>query len=193
MAFVDRPLADFLEAHFRHTEPWIWLDTALRPLDLVIVGVLLFLVACGVLVLSGHQLRNWTTIPLLCCWSVMWAVCVIVFKHVFGRGWPDPTYLQNRLYGFHWLHGVRLRDSFPSGTAAVSTAIASVLWIASPRSRIGGLLVVIALSGAVVITNYHWLSDVFAGAFLGVSTGGGPCCFGRSEIVLPLLPRTTFP
>lgn len=51
----------------------------------------------------------------------MWAVAAdIIFKHLFGRGWPDPTYLYDHLYGFHLLRGATHWDSFPSGRAAIS-------------------------------------------------------------------------
>ncbi len=122
--------------------------------------------------MSGRELRSWTETPLLCSWSAMWAVAAdIIFKHIFGRGWPDPTYIHDHLYGFHLLRGSPHWDSFPSGTAAISVAIVSVLWIRNPRWRIPGMLIVFLVSGAVVMANYHWLSDVIAGSFLGATIG----------------------
>ena len=54
---------------------------------------------------------------------------------------------------------------------AVTCAVVSVLWIYFPRLRalsaFAGLAVAIGLIGA----NYHFLSDVIAGAFVGISTG----------------------
>jgi membrane-associated phospholipid phosphatase len=101
----------------------------------------------------------------------MWATAAdIIFKHFFGRAGPDP-YIQSHLYAFRLLHGGPLWESFPSGTAAISAAIASVLWIMMPRSRAISVMIVVLLSTAVVITYYHWVGDVIAGAFLGVSIG----------------------
>ncbi len=172
IAYVDRALVEFIEAHLRHAALWIWLDRMLRPLDLVVVVALFFLLGCGIRVVSGRPLRRWTEIPLLCAWSAIWAVAAdIILKHIFGRAWPDPSYVQNHLYGFHLLRGETTLGSFPSGTAATSSAIASVLWIVAPRWRVLGLLLVALLSGAVIVGNYHWLSDVIAGAFLGTSIG----------------------
>jgi membrane-associated phospholipid phosphatase len=94
----------------------------------------------------------------------------IVCKHILGRGWPDPTYLHNHLDGFHLLRGTHW-DAFPWGTAAISIAIVSVIWIMTPRWRAIAVLTALLLSVAVVVSNYHWLSDVIAGAFLGASVG----------------------
>jgi membrane-associated phospholipid phosphatase len=172
IAYIDRPVAEFFDTHLRHTTTWVWLDRALAPLDIVVVAALLFLFGSGAFVMSGCLLGSWTRIPLLCSWAAMWATAaVIIFKHIFGRAWPDPTYVQSHLYGFRLLHGGPHWESFPSGTAAISSAIASVLWIVMPRWRAIVALIVALLCAAVVITNYHWVGDVIAGAFLGTSIG----------------------
>ena len=102
----------------------------------------------------------------------MWAIVAsFVFKRIFGRAWPDPAYVQNRIYGFHLLHGGPHWRSFPSGAAAISAAIVSVLWILMPRWRAIGALTVALLCVAVVVTNYHWVGDVIAGIFLGTFIG----------------------
>jgi membrane-associated phospholipid phosphatase len=172
IAYVDRPIALFFDAHLRHTAAWVWLSRALAPLDLVVITALLFLLGCGARVLSGHLLRPWTRTPLLCSWAGIWATTAdIIFKHIFGRAGPDPAYIQNRIYEFRLLHGGPHWDSFPSGTAAISAAIASVVWIEMPRWRATSAVIVFLLCVAVVITNYHWVADVIAGAFLGTSIG----------------------
>ena len=172
IAYIDRPVAEFFDRHLRHTPAWVWLDRALAPLDLVVVTALLFLLGCGTWVISGRLLGSWTRTPLLCSWAAMWATAAnIILKDVFGRAWPDPSYVQNHLYGFHLLHGGPHWQSFPSATAAISAAIVSVLWIVMPRWRAIGLLTVVLLCVAVVITDYHWVGDVIAGTFLGTSIG----------------------
>jgi membrane-associated phospholipid phosphatase len=172
IAYVDRPVAEFFETHVRDTRLWIWLDRALLLLGPVVLLALFFLVGCGISAISGRQVRPWTELPLLCSWSAMWAIAAeMIFKRIFGRGAADPTYAINHLYGFHLLNGGPYWESFPSGTAAVSTAIVAVLWILRPRWRLAVSAAPILLSAAVVITNYHWVSDVIAGAFLGASIG----------------------
>jgi membrane-associated phospholipid phosphatase len=172
VGYVDRPVALFFDAHLRRTAAWVWLSRALAPLDLAVIMGLLFLFGCGAWVVSGRLLRPWTRTPLLCSWAGMWATAAdIIFKRIFGRAWPDPGYVQNRVYEFRLLHGAPYWDSFPSGTAAISAAIASVLWILAPRWRAISALIGVLLCVAVVVTNYHWIGDVIAGAFLGTSIG----------------------
>jgi membrane-associated phospholipid phosphatase len=174
LAYVDRPLAEWLEAHVRHTEFRAALNIALYPFLLAVVAALFFLLGCGVSLISGHSLRPWATLPILCSWSTMWAVASeIILKRIFGRGRVDPTFVRDHLYGFHFLHGETYWDAFPSGTATISFAILAALWILKPGWRAAGTAIVVLLSAAVVIGNYHWLSDVIAGGFLGVTIGWG--------------------
>lgn len=174
MVYVDRPLAEWLDAHVRPTELWAALNLALYPFLLVVPAALFFLLGCGISLIAGRSLRPWTAIPLLCSWSTMWAVASeIILKRIFGRGWVDPTFVHDHLYSFRFLHGENHWDAFPSGTAAVSFAILAVLWILKPRWRAASAAIVVLLSVAVVIGNYHWLSDVIAGGFLGATIGWG--------------------
>lgn len=170
--WIDRPVADLVEQHLRHTPFWNAVAIALSPISLLVLAALFFLLGCGAWAMSGRPLARWTRAPLLCSWATMWAVAAeIIFKRIFGRGWPDPTYTQEHLYGFHWLHGTPHWDSLPSGTAAISVAILAVLWNQSPRWRAGGTVIVALLNVAVIVNNYHWVSDVVAGAFLGLTIG----------------------
>jgi len=173
IAYIDHPLALWLDAHVRHTNAWTILNRALHPLLLVVAAAFLFLLGCGVWRIAGHSLRGWTSVPLLCSWATIWALAATdaILKPVFGRGRVDPTFVRYHLSGFHFLRGETYWDAFPSGTATVTFAILAVLWIMRPRFRAAGVVLAVLLSIAVVIGNYHWLSDVIAGAFLGASVG----------------------
>ena len=173
IAYVDRPLALWLEAHVRHTEFWTVLNLALYPLLLVVAAAFLILLGCGVWRMTGRPLSSSTLVPLLCSWATIWALAATdaILKPVFGRGRVDPTFVRDHLSGFHFLHGQTYWDAFPSGTAAIAFAILAVLWILRRRLRIAGALLAVLLWIAVVVGNYHWLSDVIAGSFLGVTIG----------------------
>lgn len=172
IAYVDRPAAEFFDMHLRHTTAWVWIVRALARLDLTVAIALLFLFACVIWSRSGRLLPLWTRTPWLCSWAAVNAtVASFVFKPIFGRARPDPEFVQNHLYGFRLLHSAPHWHSFPSGTAMISVAIVSVLWILQPRWRAPGILIATLLCVAVVITNYHWVGDVVAGTFLGAFIG----------------------
>jgi len=61
--------------------------------------------------------------------------------------------------------------SFPSGHAAVAAAVMSVLWILYPRLRVAWGIGIVGADAGLVALNFHFLSDVVAGSFVGASTG----------------------
>lgn len=69
---------------------------------------------------------------------------------------------------FHWFHGVGHYNGFPSGHMAVFSILGIALWRFYPRYRpaYGGFLALLALT--LIATNYHFLGDVIAGAYLGL-------------------------
>ncbi|HUI44693.1 MAG TPA: phosphatase PAP2 family protein [Nitrospirota bacterium] len=90
-----------------------------------------------------------------------------ILKFVFGgittRFWLASPVARE----FHWFHGVDYYSGFPSGHMAVFTAIFLDLRKYYPRCRpvCGGLIFLMAL--ALILTNYHFISDLVAGAYLG--------------------------
>ena len=165
--YFDHPIADFLEQHFRHTEGWRFLSLALEPLKIVALAAPLFLFWTGL-----HRDGKWIKTALVLAWAEVWALATeFVFKQIFGRAWPEPTYIRDHLDGFRWLHAGDGWMSFPSGHALISFALAAVFWYAIPRRRRPVLAVAAVVSAAMVLCNYHWLSDVIAGSFLGWTIG----------------------
>ena len=98
-------------------------------------------------------------------------------KFVFGRTWPktwinnNPSFLHDGIYGFNFFHGGPEYASFPSGHMAVTCAVISVLWVYYPTSRILYVVATLAVACGLIGANYHFLSDVIAGCFVGISTG----------------------
>lgn len=172
IAYIDRPLASFIDAYFRHTFGWVVLDHSLEPLKVVAITALFFLFWAGYRTVSGYSLPPWAVKAVVCSWAIVWSLAAeFVFKQIFGRAWPDPTYTQNHLYGFRFLHASQNWTSFPSGTAIGSTALATTLSSLFPRLRLVNAVLAAVVCIAVVVGNYHWLSDSIAGAFLGISIG----------------------
>ncbi len=168
---VDRPAAHYFHNHLP-LAAWMWVDRSLAPLKFAVPIALLFLLGCWMWTRSGGSLPPWIRMLLRCCWAAVWAaLATIVLKYALGRGSPYPAFLRDGLYGFRFLRGGPHWHSFPSGTAAVSTAILSVFWVLLPRWRAAGVALVALLCAAVVVANYHWVGDVIAGAFLGAFIG----------------------
>jgi len=173
--FLDRPIARVFYKTVAHPEPFAKLTHLPDPF--VPLAVITF-VGLGLWNLSGRLLSRIQKCALLCSISLIVAEATKAqLKFVFGRTWPDtwihnnPSFLRDGIYGFNFFNGGPEYASFPSGHMAVTCAVISVLWLYLPAARtlyaLAGLAVAIGLIGA----NFHFLSDVIAGAFVGISSG----------------------
>ncbi len=91
-----------------------------------------------------------------------------LLKVLFGRTNTRIWLLHPDRFGFHWFHGGGDFSSFPSGHMAVFTVLMLGIGRYFPRLRsvCAGLLFVLAL--ALLVTEYHFFSDIVAGACLGL-------------------------
>jgi len=69
---------------------------------------------------------------------------------------------------FHWFHGSAAYSGFPSGHMAVFTVLVIALSIFYPRYKTLYGLFLALLAFALIVTNYHFISDIIAGAYVGV-------------------------
>lgn len=95
-------------------------------------------------------------------------------KYVFARTYPQygsPSLIHDGAYSFNFFRPGHDYLSFPSGHAAALCCLLSVLWIFYPRFRALYAITAIGFSAVLVATNYHFLSDVIAGGFIGASCG----------------------
>jgi membrane-associated phospholipid phosphatase len=93
-----------------------------------------------------------------------------LFKYVFGRI-NTRVWLANQVsYDFHWFNGGADYSGFPSGHMAVFTAFFAATWFCYPRYRSISIGLTLVLAVALIVTDYHFLSDVIAGAYLGLIT-----------------------
>ncbi len=91
-----------------------------------------------------------------------------ILKYVFGR-MNTRVWLENPVdRSFHWFHGGGEFSSFPSGHMTVFTTLAVACWLISPKYRNACLAAIVALGVALIATDYHYLSDVIAGGYLGM-------------------------
>ena len=98
-------------------------------------------------------------------------------KYVFARTYPkwgSPSFLHDGAYSFNFVRHGHDYLSFPSGHTAAVCALLSVLWLFYPRFRALYALTATGVAVVLVATNYHFLSDVIGGGFVGAS--GGTLC-----------------
>lgn len=108
------------------------------------------------------------TCKLLACVMPLTFVGKTVLKYIFGRINTREWLNAPHEYGFHWFHGGEQYCGFPSGHMAVFTALIAVLWRLHPRYRAAYLAFLLLLASALIVTNYHFLSDVIAGVYVGI-------------------------
>jgi membrane-associated phospholipid phosphatase len=101
-------------------------------------------------------------------------------KCFFGRDWPiswqgnSHSWIRDHSYGFHFFRSAlnlnaESASSFPSGHAAIAFATFLPMGVIFRRALPWFLLAASLESAAMVVLNYHFLSDVLAGALLGIT------------------------
>jgi membrane-associated phospholipid phosphatase len=89
-------------------------------------------------------------------------------KEIFGRAFPYIT-VGHGSDAFHWFSALEIERSFPSTHAAELAAILAVFWIRHPRWKAPYLLVALAMNTAMLLGEWHFLSDILVGSVLGIA------------------------
>ncbi|WP_353190139.1 phosphatase PAP2 family protein [Pandoraea pnomenusa] len=174
--WIDRPVVDVAHLHTQGT-PWI-AHVAELPSALFVLAWPVFAVF-GVALVWRRQLPAWATTLWLAGGAVgVGSVLKQGLKFVFGRTWPatwihnNPSYLHDGVFTFRLFGGDgSAYASFPSGHLTVMLAFATVVSLRHRRLR-WPCAVAVALTGfGQIAAAYHWVSDVFAGAALGIAVG----------------------
>jgi membrane-associated phospholipid phosphatase len=173
--WLDRPIAHL--AHDRFGPFHLFEKLTLIPDALTLIAVVAFL-ALGLRGLTGQGLSRFQTVLLVS--GISLAVAVVIkdeLKFAFGRAWPEtwtrnnPSFIRDDVYGFFPFHGGPGYASFPSGHTTAICTVMTVLWLCYPRFRPVYALSMAAVAIGLVGANFHFLSDVIAGGFLGISVG----------------------
>ena len=91
------------------------------------------------------------------------------FKFMFGRTGPRSWLIDNRPFEFHWFNKI-WSGSFPSGHMTVFAAFGAAVLFYYPEYRRLVIILLVLLGIALIGTDYHFLSDVIAGTYLGFVT-----------------------
>jgi membrane-associated phospholipid phosphatase len=170
LLLLDIPLASWIAKYLMANAPYVR-SSNLPDLLLITVVILTSLSWIVYFYLVRRQIHNkhklfcrvaGTVLPL--SFGIK-----IVLKWLFGRT-ETRTWLSNpSLYGFHWFAGTEGFQGFPSGHMLVLTPLFLALWHYYPRFRLYYGVIWFILGAALIMTEYHFLSDVLAGAYIGAS------------------------
>lgn len=183
--WLDRPIA--LAAYRYHAYQGTFANLTYIPEPLTPLACVVFF-GLGLWLLAERPLPAWASVAFLCSISVLVAeLTKSQLKYVFGRTWPEtfvqsnPSFIRDGAYGFNFFHGGPGYASFPSGHTTAICALVSVLWITVPRGRPIYVLTVLAVVIGLIGADYHFLSDIIAGGFLGTSIGWMTVALWRSR------------
>jgi PAP2 superfamily len=95
-------------------------------------------------------------------------VVKFIFQYIFGRSDPHLWLLFHHPPHFYWFRINEGYGCFPSGHMTVFTALMATLSHYYRRYRPIFVALLILLALALIGTDYHFLSDVTAGVFLGM-------------------------
>jgi len=105
--------------------------------------------------------------------SILSATLTDTLKAFFGRYWPatwvnnNPSWIQDKAYGFHFFQIGWEYASFPSGHTAIIVSVGTLIWLAFPKWRFLSILLIALEAIGLLGMNYHFFSDILAGAFIG--------------------------
>jgi membrane-associated phospholipid phosphatase len=174
-AWFDRPIAFFMH---KTLEQPVLLAQLPRISEWLVVAAAGVFVLLGLRGLTGRPLSRPEAVILLCGLSIIVAAALkSELKFIFGRTWPEtwvgnnPSLIRDGVYGFHFFQHGRAFESFPSGHTAAVCAAMTVLWLCYPRWRVLYALVVGLVVVGLIGSDFHFLGDIAAGAFVGASTG----------------------
>ena len=169
--WIDRPVAFFVyHHHINKIEVFRWLTyppPEVQNWSALVLVMLVLRRACG-------PFLHWQKVLLVACVSLIVADDFrISLGDVCGRYWPDtwnhdnPSLIGTGAYGFHPFQRGDDVGSFPSGHACRILGFGMVWMIAVPGSRVIAIVLCAPMLASLVLTNYHFVSDVIAGSVLG--------------------------
>jgi membrane-associated phospholipid phosphatase len=169
MSFVwlDRPVAFLVDSLVGRPH---FLKSLGETPALFAPAAVLALLALAVRRLAGRPVdRPDIVLVLVCVSGGIGQALKTPLKLLFGRTWP-ATLVRHDIYGFYPFHTGPAFAAFPSGHMAAVAAVLSILWVWYPTFRPAYLAMAMACAAGLVAANYHFVGDVIAGAFLGVTT-----------------------
>jgi membrane-associated phospholipid phosphatase len=174
--WIDRPASYFMHQELAGYRGIFDLLSRLPKVigPLVVAGTLVL----GIGIVTGRSLTEFQAPIVVAAFSLALSdIFENWLKFAFGRTWPEtwvqsnPSLIRDGVHSFKPFHGGPGFASFPSGHMVATCAIMSVFWILWPRLRYVWAICVGLVFIGQLGANYHFVSDLIAGAFLGWSVG----------------------
>jgi len=164
---IDVEVARRVVGFFTHTKE---MATGLSSVILLGIEASVVLTLVILRIIQGRLTPFLEASALACLTSICsYAVCDTILKPLFGVVGP-MTVLQGQQHRFHLLSG-SFDTSFPSGHMVLAGAFAAV-FMRLYRSSISPLAFLLLVASALlVLGDWHFVSDVIAGGFVGISIG----------------------
>jgi|GEM_PF-1581131 len=165
--FIDRSLADFI---FQHSLSNSWLKMLSNTPQLLEALALIAVTLC--IFPKVRQQYKWLALHLAITFTLA-SVVRVAAKKLFGRTWPqtwvdnNPSWITDRIEGFHPFAEGLAYNSFPSGHALFTFALATTFWYHLPRYRALWIATLCGVFIGQLGQNYHYFGDLLAGATLG--------------------------
>lgn len=173
--WLDIPLVNWAQAH--HLTDYTWLRTAQKLPNLFPTIALISII--GLTIKSYRSKLNYHAQALLST-SLAFVICYFfstMFKIIFARTWPatwvdhNPSWLTDGVYGFFWFRDDAAYQSFPSGHTAAVFVVSLMLIYFYPRVRWLCAIACVLVMAGLICNYHHFLSDIIAGAYLGLGSG----------------------
>lgn len=174
--WIDRPTSFFVHDELRAYRAIF--DLAGRLPKMIGPVVIASMLILGVLAMMKRSLTETQIAVVLSAISL--GISDILenwLKFAFGRTWPEtwvqsnPSLIRDGINNFNPFHGGPGFASFPSGHMVAICAIMSVFWFLYPRFRPIYTICILTVFIGQLGANYHFISDLVAGGFLGFSVG----------------------
>lgn len=170
--FLDKPFAYFFAKYTMH---WHWLHPISENMCPIVATI-------TALVILYHYRKALIQGILTAIYFYLTVEASMIikseFKYVFSRYWPNTwkdnnlSLLKDGAYGFQWFQAYgEGTSSFPSGH---STWVAfCVVWLCffCPRYKYLWIALMPIIAIALILQNFHYLGDCFAGFGLGIALG----------------------
>ena len=172
--YWDQPIVNWVDfknfKRFMVLKAFTYIATAIKFLAaLILVGLAII-----------RTWRSWNAFMVILLAASLSAILgeavVDALKIIFGRYWAstwvnhNPSLISDSAYGFHFFHVGLAYGSFPSGHTAIVFGAMTVILLKMPKwFPLCIALVALQIIGLVGM-NYHFLSDILAGAYIGTMT-----------------------